>query len=110
MAGETSEAEAGASLRGLADDPRYRQLVRDRSRFSWTLTAIMLLIFFGYILLIAFAPQILARPIGGGATTLGIPVGIGVIVAGIVLTAIYVRGANTRCDPVIAEIRREWER
>ena len=106
---EQSDARPGPALRALAEDPRYRQLVRDRWRFSWALSAIILVIFFGYILLIAFAPQVLARPIGGGTTTLGIPVGIGVILAGIVLTAIYVRRANRRYDPVLAQIHSEME-
>ena len=91
------------SLAEIAEDPRYRELVRERSRFSWTLTGIMLAVFFGYILLIAFAPHVLAQRISG-ATTLGIPVGIGVIVVGIVLTGIYVHRANSRYDPMIADI------
>ena len=91
----------------IAEDPRYVALVRERSRFAWTLTAIMLVIFFGYILLIAFAPELLARPIGGGTTTLGIPIGIGVIVSGIVLTAVYVHRANSRFDAMTDEIVRE---
>lgn len=90
----------------VAQSPRYRQLVRERSRFAWTLTAIMLAVFFGYILLIAFAPQVLAQRISG-ATTLGIPVGLGVILIGILLTGIYVHRANRRYDPLIAEILRE---
>lgn len=92
----------------LARDPRFRGLVRRRSRFAWTLTGIMLVIYFGYILLIAFRPDLLAMPIGDGATSLGIPVGIGVIAAGITLTAIYVRRANREFDPLLAELRKEY--
>ena len=96
-----------AALRQVALSPRYRQLVRERSRFSWVLTVLMLLVFFGYILLIAFAPEVLARPIGDGATTLGIPLGIGVIAFGILLTGIYVDRANRRFDPMIRQIVEE---
>jgi uncharacterized membrane protein (DUF485 family) len=92
------------TLAQVAEDPAYQQFVRERSRFAWTLTAIMLAIFFGYILLIAFAPELLAQRIAGRATTLGIPVGVGVILAGIALTGVYVRRANRRYDAVIAEI------
>lgn len=106
---ETSRAADAAemALGRVALSPRYRQLVRERSRFSWALTATILVIFFGYILLIAFAPDLLARPIGGGATTLGIPLGIGVILSGIVLTGIYVHRANSRFDPLIRQIVEE---
>ncbi|WP_294013741.1 DUF485 domain-containing protein [Sphingomonas sp.] len=94
----------------VANNPRYQQLVRERSRFSWTLTIIMLVIFFGYMLLIAFAPELLGRRIGGGTTTIGIPIGIGVILSGILLTGIYVHRANSRFDPLIAEVVEESER
>ena len=113
MAAEPDAAPApkaeDAVLLKVARSARYRELVRERSRFSWLLTAIMLVIFFGYILLIAFAPDLLARRVSS-ATTLGIPLGIGVILAGILLTGIYVYRANSRFDPMIAEIVREARR
>ena len=87
-------------LRACGADPRYALLVRRRSRFGWLLTAIMLAVFFAYILLIAFDKALLARPIFGGTTSLGIPVGIGVIIIGIALTGIYVRRANREFDPL----------
>lgn len=115
MAHETSETPALAedgetALRQVAASQRYRQLIRERSRFSWMMTALMLVVFFGYILLIAFAPGMLARPIGEGATTLGIPLGIGVILFGIVLTGVYVHRANSRFDPLIRQIVEEEKR
>ena len=91
------------TLAQIADDPRYLQLVRERSRFSWLLTGIMLAIFFGYILMIAFAPDVLARRVSG-TMTLGIPLGIGVILSGILLTGIYVHRANSRYDAMIRKI------
>ena len=91
----------------IAEDPRYRQLVARRGRFGWQLTAIMLLIYFGYILLIAFRRDLLALPTAGGVTTLGIPLGLGVIVAGIVLTGVYVRRANREFDPLVEALRRD---
>ena len=94
-----------STLTQITDDPRYRQLVRERSRFSWLLTCIMLAIFFGYILMIAFVPHVLARKVSD-TMTLGIPLGIGVILSGIVLTGIYVHRANSRFDPMLREILR----
>jgi uncharacterized membrane protein (DUF485 family) len=102
----TDEADR-RRLERVAADPRYRALIARRSRFTWTLTAIMLAIFFGYILLIAFDKAFLARPIGGGTTTLGIPLGLGVILAGIVLTAVYVRRANSDFDPMLRAIKED---
>ena len=78
--------------------PKYQELIRRRTRFGWVMTAIMLVAYFGYILLIAFNKEFLARPIGAGVTSVGIPLGFGIIILGIVLTAIYVRRANSEYD------------
>ena len=82
----------------IREHPGYRALVRRRRRLAWVLTAIMLVAYFGYVLLIAFDKALLARPIGDGVTSLGIPIGFGIIVLGIVLTAFYVRRANSEYD------------
>lgn len=96
-----------AALAAIVQDERYQRLVRLRRRFGWLLTAIMLLVYFGYILTIAFRKDLLAQPIGDGVTSIGIPVGIGVIITGIVLTGIYVRLANRLFDPLVEVIRKE---
>ena len=97
-------------LARVAADPRYQALVKRRARFTWMLTGIMLVVFFGYILLIAFNKAWLAQRIGGGATSLGIPIGLGVIVIGIVLTGVYVRRANSDFDPMVRSIREDAEK
>lgn len=110
MASSESERVAAAHsdhLARVAADPRYQALVKRRSRFTWMLTAIMLVVFFGYILLIAFNKELLARPIAGGTTSVGIPIGIGVILIGIALTGVYVHRANTDFDPAVRAIRED---
>ena len=91
----------------VAEDPRYHRLVKRRWRYSLLLTFVMLVAYFGYILLIAFDKEFLARRIAGSATTLGIPIGIGVILLGILLTGLYVRRANHEFDRLTAEILDE---
>ena len=86
-------------------DPRYQRLVKRRGRFTWTLTIIMLIAYFGYIALIAFDKSALAQPIGAGVTSIGIPVGVGVILFAIVLTGLYVRRANKEYDPIVRALR-----
>ncbi|CAA9525480.1 MAG: Inner membrane protein YjcH, clustering with ActP [uncultured Sphingomonadaceae bacterium] len=104
--GDTAHSER---LARVASDPRYHMLVKRRGRFTWTLTCVMLAIFFGYILLIAFNKALLARPIGDGATSIGIPIGLGVILAGIALTGIYVRRANREFDPLVRSLREDQD-
>lgn len=87
--------------------PKYQELVRKRTRFGWLLTAIILVAYFGYIGLIAFNKSFLAQPIGPGVTSLGIPVGVGLIVFTVALTAIYVARANTEFDRLSREIVEE---
>ena len=88
-------------------NPKYLELRRKRNFIGWVLTALMMLVYYGYIALIAFDKEFLARPIGNGVTTIGIPIGIGVIVFTVVITGIYVRRANSEFDRLTAEIMKE---
>jgi len=85
-------------------NPKYHELKRKRSSFGWLLTVLMLLVYYGYIGLIAFDKELLARPLGAGVTTLGIPIGLGVIAFTVIITALYVRRANDEYDRLTAEI------
>lgn len=97
-------------LARIADDPRYGELVHRRGRFAWALTLVMLAAYFGYVLLIAFDKPLLARPLWpGAATSLGIPLGLGVILLAILLTGLYVRRANREFDALAAELREAGE-
>jgi uncharacterized membrane protein (DUF485 family) len=91
----------------IESSPKYQQLVSKRTSFGWTLTAIMMVVYYGYILLIAFDKELLARKIGNGVMTWGIPIGLFVIVFTVVITGIYVRRANSEFDELTAEIRKE---
>ena len=88
-------------------NPKYHALRRKRNVFGWSLTALMLVVYYGYIALIAFDKQFLAQPIGAGVTSLGIPIGLAVIIFTIVITGIYVRRANGEYDRLTAEILKE---
>ncbi|RZL53779.1 MAG: DUF485 domain-containing protein [Variovorax sp.] len=85
-------------------DPRYHELKSRRSRFGWWLTAAMMVVYYGFILLIAFDKAFLAQRIGQGVTTVGMPIGLGVILFTIVITGIYVRRANSEYDTLAAQI------
>ncbi|HEX5709858.1 MAG TPA: DUF485 domain-containing protein [Sulfuricurvum sp.] len=90
----------------IKNDPDFLQLVRVRSKFAWTLTIVMLVIYFGFVLTIAFDPSILGTPlVAGSVTTVGIPVGVGVIISAFVLTGIYVRRANGEFDELTRRIK-----
>ncbi|MBQ0943287.1 DUF485 domain-containing protein [Ideonella sp. 4Y16] len=88
-------------------NPKYRELKSKRNSFGWMLAILMLVVYYGYIALIAFNKPFLAQPLGSGVTTLGIPLGMGVIVFTIVITGIYVRRANSEFDALTKQILEE---
>lgn len=91
----------------IAADPNYQALKSRRSRFGWILTLAMLVVYYGFILLIAFRKDVLAARIGDGVMTWGIPIGFGVIIFTIVITAVYVRRANGEFDALSEKIKQE---
>lgn len=94
----------GSPIEAIKHDPDFHELVRQRTSFGWILSGAMAAIYFGFILLVAFAPKFLGTPIGDGVTTLGIPLGLFVIVSAFVLTGIYVRRANAVFDPLTEKV------
>lgn len=88
--------------------PKFAELTRKRTAFGWWLSIAMLAIYLAFILVIAFAPDILAAPIAPGSViTVGIPVGVLIIVSAFVLTGIYVRRANSEFDELNRQIIEE---
>ena len=94
----------------IKSHPKYAQLKSKRNSFGWLLTILMLVVYYGYIALIAFNKAFLAQPWGTGVTTLGIPLGMGVIVFTIVITGIYVFRANGEYDTLTKEILEDATR
>lgn len=98
------------SVERIKRHPLYSELVNKRKRFAWILTILMLFIYYGFILLIAFAPQVLAVPLSAGTvTTIGIPVGVVIIISAFVLTGIYVVRANGEFDRLTQSIREDLQ-
>lgn len=95
------------NARRILENPKFQELVARRSAFAWTLSAAMLIIYFGFILLVAFGKGFLGTPIGSGVTTFGIPVGLFVIISAFILTGIYVRKANGEFDELNRQIMEE---
>lgn len=93
-------------VKRIAGNPKYQELKAKRSSFGWWLTLAMMVVYYGFILLVAFNKELLSRRLGDGVMTLGIPIGFGVIVFTVVITAIYVRRANSEFDILTAEVAK----
>jgi uncharacterized membrane protein (DUF485 family) len=66
----------------------------------------MMVVYCGFILLVAFDKPLLASRLGEGVMTLGMPIGLGVIVFTVLITALYVRRANSEFDRLADEVRQ----
>jgi len=89
-------------------NPKYPAFVKMRNAYGWLMTALIMFAYYGYILLIAFNKEWLGTKLGAGmVTSIGIPMGVGVIVFTIVVTNIYVRRANSEFDATKEEIVKE---
>ena len=99
---------AGASIEKITRNPKYQELVQSRASLGWMLSIAMLVIYFGFILLVAFNKPFLGTPLAAGSvTTIGIVIGLAVIVSAFVLTGIYVSKANASYDALTKEIVEE---
>jgi uncharacterized membrane protein (DUF485 family) len=88
------------------EDPHQRlaELAAARARLVARLTAAMLVLYFGFILLVAFGKPLLGRLVMPGLS-LGILLGALVIVASWGLTLVYVRWANRHYDGELEKLR-----
>ena len=95
--------ESDLALR-ISQHPKYRELKAKRTSLGWWLSLAGMVAYYGFILLVAFDKPLLAQKIGGGVTTLGMPIGIAVIVFTIIITWVYIRRANSEFDALTEEI------
>ena len=94
----------------IKNDPNFIELTQKRSSFAWVLSIAMLVVYFAFILTIAFNPSALGTPLGDDTvTTVGIPVGIAVIIFAFALTGIYVKRANSEFDELTNKIKENMK-
>ena len=92
----------------ILEDPDFQALAGQKRTISTILTVVELTLYFGFIALIAFNKPFLSRPLSeGSATTIGIPIAVGVILLSWVLTGIYVYWANTSYDTLVKRVREK---
>ena len=90
----------------IANHPKYQELKAKRTSFGMWLTLAMMVVYYGFILLVAFNKPFLATRLGAGVMTYAMPIGFGVIIFTIVITAIYVRRANGEYDTLTEQIAK----
>ena len=89
-------------------NPDYQKLVSTRNSFAIKLTVAVLVVYFAFILTIAFNPSALAVPLSAETvTTIGFPIGIAIIVFAFALTGIYTKRANGEFDDLANKIKKD---
>jgi uncharacterized membrane protein (DUF485 family) len=94
-----------STIEKIKNNPSYQKLVSTRSSFAWKLTITILVVYYAFILLIAFSPETLGASLSGGMTTVGIPVGLAIIIFAFALTGIYVKRANSEFDDLLKQVK-----
>jgi len=99
------------NLQKIFQDPEFQNLMKKVSFVSLSFTVAMMLVYYLFILLLAYGKDLLSKPLtDGSATTLGIPIGIGVILSAWILTGLYVYWANKNYDPMVKKLREKFYR
>lgn len=92
--------------REILGSSEFKEIVKSKNSVSLILTLLELILYFGFILLIAYNKEFLGQKIYG-PLTVGIPVGVGVIVVSWVLTGIYVLWSNKSYDERVSKIKEK---
>jgi len=96
-----------STVEKIQQSESFQTLVAQRSGLAMKLTIVMLVIYFGFIMLIAFNPAFFKTIVMGSNITIGVPMGVGIILAAFVLTGLYVRKANSDFDELTDKIKAE---
>lgn len=102
---------SSAMYERMRANPKFQDLVSRRGRFAWILAFIVLTMFYGFVMVVAFNPAALGQPVSEGSMlTVGVTVEFFMFVFFWVLTAVYVKRANTEFDALTQEIVKEaWK-
>lgn len=104
MAKDPGISKTAKSAHEILASAEFRRLVARRWSVSMTLTVVLFVLYYGYVLLIGYNRELLSTKIGE-YTTLGIPMGVGVILGAWILTVIYVVWANRVYDPAVKSLK-----
>ncbi|MDP2881923.1 MAG: DUF485 domain-containing protein [Azonexus sp.] len=99
------------TLDRITANPKFLEFVAMRSTYSIIMVIVSAAAYYGFILLVAFNKEFLSQKIGEGYTmSIGVPIGVSVIVFTIILTWIYVRRANTEFDAINEALIKEAQK
>ena len=105
MSSTTSQSAVYARIRR---NPRFAELVSKRQGFATLLSVIVLTIFYGFFMVVAFTPNVIGQRLSEGSyLTVGIAAELFMFIFFWLLTALYVKRANGEFDAITTEIIRD---
>lgn len=94
-------------VKRITSNPKYQELVKKRTSFAVTLGIFVLVLFYSYILTIAFNPTFLGTKLGEGVMTIAFPWAAGIIIVSFITTLIYVSRANGEYEDLTEDIKKD---
>jgi uncharacterized membrane protein (DUF485 family) len=91
----------------IESNPKYKELVSKRNGLGIKLGIFVLVMFYAYILVIAFNKELLSTKIGDGVTTIAFPIALAILVISFITTLIYVKKANTEFEDLTNQIKKD---
>jgi len=91
----------------IESNPKYKELLSKRNSLGIKLGIFVLVMFYAYILVIAFNKELLAAKIGDGVTTIAFPIALAILIISFITTLIYVRRANGEFEDLTNEIKKD---
>lgn len=95
----------------IRENPKFQELVARRSRYSWFLSILVVVVFYGFVMTVAFNPKLIGSPVAEGSMwTVGIAFGLLMFIGFWLMTAFYVHKANGEFDAISQEVvRAAWK-
>ncbi len=91
----------------IENNPKYQELVSKRTNIGIKLGIFVLVMFYAFILTIAFNKEVLATKIGEGVTTIAFPIALAILIISFITTLIYVKKANGEFEDLTNEIKED---
>ena len=88
-------------------NPNYQELVKKRTAFAVKLGIFVLVMFYAFILTIAFDPTLLATKTGEGVMTIAFPIAAAIIIVSFITTLIYVKRANGEFEELTNKVKED---
>lgn len=92
----------------IKNNPKYKELISKRSSFAIKLAIFMLVVYYGFVLTVAFNKEFFATKISDDSImTVAFPIGASIILIAFLSTVVYVIRANGEFEDLTNDIKND---